>query len=117
MPLRQLANNSGQEFYPNHNTPSTAGGFNYNGWDGSFRQSDLKFGDGTSFDRAIKKPFPFVIQGGFKDSEVNIDNTIDLRRKKRDTIVKMLIERGYDMIEDDKEYFFKIVQKIAIYFL
>ncbi len=35
------------------------------------------FYDGTSFDRAIKKPFPFVIQGGFKDSEVNIDNTID----------------------------------------
>jgi hypothetical protein len=51
MPLRQLANNSGQEFYPNHNTPSTAGGFNYNGWDGSFRQRDFKFGDGTSFDR------------------------------------------------------------------
>ena len=41
--------------YPNHNTPSTAGGFNDRGssiFDSkTFRQKSFKFGQGTAFDR------------------------------------------------------------------
>ena len=34
----------------------------------------------------------------------NLDGTIDLRGKKKDQVIKMLEEKGYDIIEDDQEY-------------
>jgi len=54
MPLRSLVQKEAEdrnlEFYPNHNTPSTSGGFNYGNsrtpiFDGQFRQRKYKFGD------------------------------------------------------------------------
>ena len=57
MGLKLLTTNlqEGIQTYPNHNTPSTSGGFNYGG--GTifnslvFNQRSLKFGKGTSYDR------------------------------------------------------------------
>ena len=57
MALKALLSNlsEGVQGYPNHNTPSTAGGFNYGG--GSifnsltFNQRTLEFGKGTAYDR------------------------------------------------------------------
>jgi len=34
----------------------------------------------------------------------NLDDTIDLRRKKKDEIVSMLVDKGYDAIDGDNEY-------------
>ena len=63
MPLRSLVQKEAEdrnlEFYPNHNTPSTAGGFNYGNsrtpiFEGQFRQRKYKFGDAgpqQTFDR------------------------------------------------------------------
>jgi DNA topoisomerase-2 len=34
----------------------------------------------------------------------NLDETIDLRRKKKDQVITMLSEKGYDVIEGDEEY-------------
>ena len=56
MALKALLSNlsEGVQGYPNHNTPSTAGGFNYGG--GSifnslaFNQRTLDFGIGTAYD-------------------------------------------------------------------
>ena len=46
MSLRLLISNQGLELYPNHNTPSTSGGFNYGNsytpvFEGEFRQKIL----------------------------------------------------------------------------
>ena len=57
MGLKLLTSNlqEGLQTYPNHNTPSSAGGFNYGG--GTifnslvFNQRSLKFGKGTAYDR------------------------------------------------------------------
>ena len=59
MALKELLTNlvEGLDSYPNHNTPSTSGGFNYGQsttriFDSkTFRQRDFKFGEGTAFDR------------------------------------------------------------------
>jgi hypothetical protein len=59
MALRELLTNleEGIQSYPNHNTPSTSGGFNYGQsstriFDSkTFRQRSYKFGEGTAFDR------------------------------------------------------------------
>ncbi len=59
MALRELLTNleEGIQSYPNHNTPSTSGGFNYGQsstriFDNkTFRQRSYKFGEGTAFDR------------------------------------------------------------------
>ena len=59
MALKTLLTNleQGLNAYPNHNTPSTSGGFNYGQsttriFDSkTFRQRDFKFGEGTAFDR------------------------------------------------------------------
>lgn len=34
----------------------------------------------------------------------NLDDTIDLRKKKKEQIVEMLQSKGYDIIDDDKDY-------------
>ena len=34
----------------------------------------------------------------------NLDDTIDLRKKKKEQVIKMLQEKGYDIIGDDLEY-------------
>ena len=34
----------------------------------------------------------------------NLDDTIDLRRKKKDEIISMLVDKGYDAIDGDNEY-------------
>jgi len=34
----------------------------------------------------------------------NLDGTIDLRGKKKEQVIKMLEEKGYDIIEDDQDY-------------
>ena len=76
MALRLLLTNleSGLNFYPNHNTPSTAGGFNYGGstsvFDNKlFRQKSFKFGQGTTFDRP---------NGGFSNEPFVTSPTIDI---------------------------------------
>ena len=59
MALKQLLTNLEDALasYPNHNTPSTAGGFNYGNsttriFDGkTFRQKSYKFGEGNAFDQ------------------------------------------------------------------
>ena len=58
MALKELLTNLGEgtQSYPNNNTPSTAGGFNYGQsyspiFEGVFRQRSFKFGEGTAFDR------------------------------------------------------------------
>ena len=59
MALKELLTNleEGIQSYPNHNTPSTSGGFNYGQsatriFDNkTFRQRSYKFGEGTAFDR------------------------------------------------------------------
>ena len=57
MALKELLTNleQGLQSYPNHNTPSTSGGFGYGGtriFDSkSFRQRDFEFGKGTAYDR------------------------------------------------------------------
>ena len=56
MSLRLLISNQGLELYPNHNTPSTSGGFNYGNsytpvFEGEFRQKTFNFGQGTAYDR------------------------------------------------------------------
>ena len=37
-----------------------------------------------------------------------LDGTIDLRKKKRDVIIQMLISKGYDMIEGEYKYLLKM---------
>ena len=76
MALKLLLTNleSGLNFYPNHNTPSTAGGFNYGGstsvFDNKlFRQKSFKFGQGTTFDRP---------NGGFSSEPFITSPTIDI---------------------------------------
>mgnify|MGYP003625693156 FL=1 len=76
MALRLLLTNleGGLNFYPNHNTPSTAGGFNYGGstsvFDNKlFRQKSFKFGQGTTFDRP---------NGGFSNEPFVTSPTIDI---------------------------------------
>ena len=76
MALRLLLTNlgGGLNFYPNHNTPSTSGGFNYGGstsiFDtGVFNQKSFKFGQGTTFDRP---------NGGFSSEPFVTSPTIDL---------------------------------------
>ena len=34
----------------------------------------------------------------------NLDGTIDLRKKKKEQVIQMLQEKGYDVIDDDHEY-------------
>ena len=34
----------------------------------------------------------------------NLDDTIDLRKKRKDQVIQMLKEKGYDIIGDDEEY-------------
>ena len=34
----------------------------------------------------------------------NLDGTIDLRKKKKEQVIQMLAEKGYDIIDDDSEY-------------
>jgi len=34
----------------------------------------------------------------------NLDETIDLRKKKKEHVIEMLNKKGYDVIDDDKEY-------------
>ena len=34
----------------------------------------------------------------------NLDGTIDLRKKKKEQVMQMLTEKGYDIIDDDTEY-------------
>ena len=34
----------------------------------------------------------------------NLDGTIDLRKKKKEQVIQMLQEKGYDTIDDDNEY-------------
>ena len=34
----------------------------------------------------------------------NLDDTIDLRKKKKEEVIKMLEKKGYDLLEDDDEY-------------
>jgi DNA topoisomerase-2 len=34
----------------------------------------------------------------------NLDGTIDLRKKKKDCILQLLREKGYDVLDDDDEY-------------
>ena len=57
---------AGVNAYPNHNTPSTAGGFNYGKsytpvFEGVFRQTSFKFGEGKATDRPFgdysKEPY------------------------------------------------------------
>ena len=57
---------AGVNAYPNHNTPSTAGGFNYGKsytpvFEGVFRQTSFKFGEGSATDRPFgdysKEPY------------------------------------------------------------
>tara|TARA_R110002167_G_scaffold214678_3_gene419456 strand:- start:127 stop:357 length:231 start_codon:yes stop_codon:yes gene_type:complete len=72
MALKQLLTNleQGLNEYPNHNTPSTSGGFNY-GQSTSifdhkqFNQKSLRFGQGTAFDRPgggfSNQPFQQII--------------------------------------------------------
>ena len=77
MALRLLLTNlegGGLNLYPNHNTPSTSGGFNYGGstsiFDNKlFRQKSFKFGQGTTFDRP---------NGGFSSEPFVTSPTIDL---------------------------------------
>ena len=77
MSLKLLLNNSslGIFLYPNHNTPSSMGGFNYGQsttrlFDGgTFRQKSFKFGQGTANDR------PY---GGFSGEPFVTSPTIDL---------------------------------------
>ena len=50
---------AGVNAYPNHNTPSTAGGFNYGKsytpvFEGVFRQTSFKFGEGKATDRHLE---------------------------------------------------------------
>ena len=57
MALKELLTDleEGIQSYPNHNTPSTSGGFGYGGtriFDSkTFRQRDFSFGQGTAYDR------------------------------------------------------------------
>ena len=57
MALKELLTNleEGLQSYPNHNTPSTSGGFGYGGTrifdNKTFRQRSFKFGQGTAYDR------------------------------------------------------------------
>jgi len=58
MALKALLTNleQGTQAYPNNNTPSTSGGFNYGKsyspvFEGVFRQRSFKFGQGTAYDR------------------------------------------------------------------
>jgi hypothetical protein len=58
MALKKLLTDltTGVNAYPNNNTPSTAGGFNYGKsyspvFEGVFRQKTFEFGKGTAFDR------------------------------------------------------------------
>ena len=57
---------AGVNAYPNHNTPSTTGGFNYGKsytpvFEGVFRQTSFKFGEGSATDRPLgdysKEPY------------------------------------------------------------
>jgi len=34
----------------------------------------------------------------------NLDDTIDLRKKKRDEVIQMLVSKGYDIMDNDDEY-------------
>jgi DNA topoisomerase-2 len=34
----------------------------------------------------------------------NLDDTIDLRKKKRDEVIQMLISKGYDVMDNDEDY-------------
>ena len=34
----------------------------------------------------------------------NLDDTIDLRKKKKETVIKMLSDKGYDIMDNDSEY-------------
>ena len=76
MALRLLLTNlgGGLNFYPNHNTPSTIGGFNYGGSTSifdtrTFNQKSFKFGQGTAFDRP---------NGGFSGEPFVTSPTIDI---------------------------------------
>ena len=58
MALKALLTNleQGIQAYPNNNTPSTSGGFNYGKsyspiFEGVFRQRNFKFGEGSAYDR------------------------------------------------------------------
>ena len=76
MSLRLLLTNlqEGFNLYPNNNTPSTSGGFNYGQstsiFDtGVFNQKSFKFGQGTAFDRP---------NGGFSGEPFVTSPTIDI---------------------------------------
>ena len=76
MALKELLSGleGGLDAYPNHNTPSTSGGFNYEGstsvFDNKiFRQKSFKFGQGTTFDRP---------NGGFSSEPFITSPTIDI---------------------------------------
>jgi len=76
MALKELLSGleGGLDAYPNHNTPSTSGGFNYGGstsvFDNKiFRQKSFKFGQGTTFDRP---------NGGFSSEPFITSPTIDI---------------------------------------
>ena len=76
MALKELLSGleGGLDAYPNHNTPSTSGGFNYGGSTSifdtkTFNQKSFKFGQGTAFDRP---------NGGFSNEPFITNPTIDI---------------------------------------
>lgn len=45
-----------------------------------------------------------VLSNKVRFIQENLDETIDLRKKKKEEVIKMLEKKGYDLLEDDDEY-------------
>jgi DNA topoisomerase-2 len=52
---------------------------------------------------ALKKELS-LLSNKAKYIKENLDGTIDLRKKKKEIVIEMLNEKGYDIIDDDNEY-------------
>jgi len=52
---------------------------------------------------ALKKELSFLSNKA-KYIKENLDGTIDLRKKKKEIVIEMLNEKGYDIIDEDTEY-------------
>jgi DNA topoisomerase-2 len=53
--------------------------------------------------RAIEREL-VLLSNKAKYIKENLDGTIDLRKKKKEQVMQMLQEKGYDIIDDDNEY-------------
>ena len=53
--------------------------------------------------RAIEREL-VLLSNKAKYIKENLDGTIDLRKKKKEQVMQMLEEKGYDIIDDDNEY-------------